>query len=41
VSSAVALNLPNSLMVLLPSALYKIIIFATMLHNLQKEAYDF
>ena len=40
-SSVIALNIPHSLVVLLPSALYKIIIFATMLHILRKEIYEF
>jgi hypothetical protein len=41
VSSEIALNIPYSLVVLLSSALYKIIFFATMLHILHNEVYDF
>jgi hypothetical protein len=40
-SSVIALNIPYPLVVSLPSALYKIIIFVTMLHILHKEVYDF
>ena len=40
-SSVISLNIPYSLIILLPYALYKIIILVTMLYILQKEAYDF
>jgi len=39
--SVIALNIPYSLIILLPHALYKIMILLTMSHILQKEAYDF